>query len=51
MPVYVKQTKGSSELLPFAFIFGNEGFGEKDCLPQNPTTFVFPSRDILVCPV
>lgn len=44
MSVYIKQTKGSSELILFALGFKNEGFGEKDCLPQGPTLFYFPQE-------
>lgn len=53
MSVYLfknNQTKGLSGLLPFAFILENEGFGEKDCLSQDPTPLYFP-RDVLAHPI
>lgn len=43
-----KQTKGSSGLLPFAFILENEGCGEKDCLLQDPIPLYFIPETFLL---
>lgn len=46
--LFKKQTKGSSGLLPFAFILENEGCGEKDCLLQDPTPLYFIPETFLL---